>query len=127
MYKFRKEERLCSLRGIEALVSKGSSRNFFPLRVVVLKRKETSEYPIRFLVSVPKKRIRSAVKRNRIKRVIREAWRLNKHYLYAEMKKKNKYADVMWVWTGKEKVTLKDLQSLIPAVFNYLLVEINKD
>jgi ribonuclease P protein component len=41
--------------------------------------------PARIAVSVPKKRIATATGRNRIKRLIRECWRLNKHLLYADV------------------------------------------
>ncbi len=58
----------------------------FPLRVVYMKMEkragEEAIPPVRILVSVPKKRFRHAVDRNRMKRLVREAYRLNKQILW---------------------------------------------
>lgn len=57
----------------------------FPLRVVYMQveRKDGEVVPpVAVLVSVPKKRFRHAVDRNRMKRLVREAYRLNKHILW---------------------------------------------
>ena len=60
----------------------GFSRSFsvFPLRAVYMSV-EQQEVPVSILISVPKKRFKRAVKRNRVKRQIREAYRVNKHEL----------------------------------------------
>ena len=80
----------------------------FPLRMVYMKVEEenpeslensehsenselssSSAPPVMLLVSVPKKRFRHAVDRNRMKRLIREAYRLNKHILWHALEGKN--------------------------------------
>ena len=60
----------------------GGSRSFsvFPLRVVYLPVEEL-EADASILISVSKRRFKRAVKRNRVKRQIREAYRVNKHEL----------------------------------------------
>lgn len=45
--------------------------------------REAEVSPVRVGFTVPKKKFRKAVERNRVKRLLREAWRLNKHTLYA--------------------------------------------
>lgn len=76
-----KSERLDRKKVIEKMFA-GGSRSFsvFPLRVVYLPVEEL-DVPVSILVSVPKRRFKRAVKRNRVKRQIREAYRLNKHLL----------------------------------------------
>lgn len=77
----RKSERLDKKKVIEKMFA-GGSRSFsvFPLRVVYLPVEEL-EASASILVSVSKRRFKRAVKRNRVKRQIREAYRLNKQGL----------------------------------------------
>lgn len=127
MFTFKKTERLKSKKAIELLYTKGRQKSFFPLKVFVHKNQSPGPHPVRFMVSVPKKKIRSAVKRNRVKRLIREAWRLNKHLLYEEMRKKNLSADVMFLYLSGESPELRQLVKKLPAVFSFILLEITKD
>ena len=87
-YTFSKEERLCSKKLIERLFA-GGNRSFpaFPLHVVYMPL-SADENPtdVSILISVPKKRFKHAVKRNLVKRQVREAYRLNKHILIDSLK-----------------------------------------
>ena len=74
-----KEERLSSRKALEALFGGGSKSILaYPVRAVFQKTEETG---IRIMVSVSKRFFKRAVKRNRIKRQLREAYRLNKRIL----------------------------------------------
>lgn len=74
---FSKEERLKSKKDIEELFRKGSSFFVHPLLIKYLPARPT-EPTHRIIITVPKKHIKSAVRRNLIKRRIREAYRKNK-------------------------------------------------
>lgn len=82
-YTLNKSERLCSKKLIERLFA-GGNKSFpsFPLRVVymTLDTEETIA-DASILISVPKKRFKHAVKRNLVKRQVREAYRHHKHIL----------------------------------------------
>ena len=84
-YTFDKSERLCSKKMIESLFQSGTSIMAFPLRVQYILIDTDEADPVKILFSVPKKRFKRAVKRNLIRRRMREAFRLNKHELYASI------------------------------------------
>ena len=81
---FKKEERIVSNLLIETLFEKGNSRSLtaYPLRAVYLRTEHREGCaPVQLLISVPKKKFKHAVDRNRVKRQIREAYRKNKAIL----------------------------------------------
>ena len=87
-YTLDKSERLCSKKLIERLFG-GGNKSFpaFPLRVVYMPlAPEENTADASILISVPKKRFKHAVKRNQIKRQVREAYRHNKHILLDALK-----------------------------------------
>jgi ribonuclease P protein component len=79
---FKKTEKLCSKKAIEALFERGNSFYLFPFQVVWLESPLEIPVPSQIAFSVSKKSFKRAVKRNLIKRRIREAFRKNKHTLY---------------------------------------------
>lgn len=81
---FKKEERLHEKKLIGTLFKEGKSFYKFPFKVVYLKLEEAQAYPAKVLISVSKHNFKRAVDRNRIKRLIREAYRKNKHLLPGE-------------------------------------------
>ena len=83
MEDFPKYERICKENDIQSLFEKGAGFSCYPYRVVYLFR-PVGELPptCRLLLSVSKKRFHHAIKRNRVKRLIRESWRKNKEPLY---------------------------------------------
>ena len=94
-----KTERLTSQLVIDKLFAGGNaSMAAFPLRIVYMQmeKQEGSQQldgvqqpPVSILVSVPKKRFRHAVDRNRMTRLVREAYLRNKHILWNALQEKN--------------------------------------
>ncbi len=81
-FRFTSQERLKSAKILEELFSKGQSKVIFPFRLVWLTTPLPSTFPVQCAVSVSKRTHPKAVDRNRIKRQMREAYRLHKHLLY---------------------------------------------
>ncbi|MBR7022611.1 MAG: ribonuclease P protein component [Bacteroidales bacterium] len=96
-----KYERICKENDIQVLFDKGAGVSVYPYRVIFLFRKDESRpVTVRVLVSVSKKRFHHAFKRNRVKRLMREAWRKNKARLYEICQRDNISVDVALVYTA---------------------------
>lgn len=91
-----KKERLCSRKAIDALFSSTGSMSLsaYPIRAVF---KHTEEAGIRVLVSVSKKRFHHAVDRNRVKRQLREQYRLHKNILVSSSNT-SQGMDLAFIW-----------------------------
>ncbi len=102
MNRLRKPERLSRKKIIEKLFA-GGSRSFsiFPLRVVWLPVEEL-DVQASLLVSVSKRRFKRAVKRNRVKRQIREAYRLNKQPLLEALAEKDLRLALAFIYLSDE-------------------------
>ena len=107
-YTFSKEERLCSKRLITLLFSKGSSFNLYPLRFVYYTEPGTTPAPTQVVISVSKRHFKRAVDRNRLKRQMREVYRLNKHLLLADPAKAPSLLAILYI--GKEKKSFQSIQ-----------------
>ena len=108
-FTFKKQERICSKLLIDKLFGGGKSHSMvaFPLRAVYLvqeKENKTDENPqIKILISVPKKHFKRAVKRNRAKRQIREAYRKNKYLLLDELENNPQEEDLLaFIWRDNQ-------------------------
>lgn len=77
-FSYPKKEKLKSQKLIEQLFSEGKSVSAFPLRMVYLKTEFEDDVQFKTGVSTSKRSFKNAVDRNRIKRLLREAYRLNK-------------------------------------------------
>lgn len=97
-----KEERLSRKRDVDQLFAKGRTFVAFPLRVIYLIVKEEFLVPSSFLVSVSKKRFKRAVDRNRVKRQMREAYRVRKHELLEVLAGSDRRIWIAFLYMDKE-------------------------
>lgn len=109
-----KVERLNSRILIEKLFTGGSkSLPAFPLRIVYMPV-EGENLPIAtILISVPKKRFKRAVKRNRVKRQVREAYRKNKQILLEPLRNSGKKVALAFIWLDNELHDSTDVEAKV--------------
>jgi ribonuclease P protein component len=101
-----KEERLKSKKLIERLYEDGTSIKAFPLRMMYLQTEHTSDFPAQVGVSVPKRNFKKAPDRNRLKRLMRETYRLQKGIVYDNLDKPYVF---MISYLGRDEWSYDDL------------------
>jgi ribonuclease P protein component len=116
---FKKKERIFKQKEMDFLFEKGLSFIAYPLRVVYISRQSVSDVEAAVLISVPKKKMKRAVNRNRIKRLIRDAYRLNKQLLLPSLQEKGQELLIGFLFVGNE---LPDWQTVEAAVIKALTV-----
>ena len=100
-FTFKKEEKLKSRKLIEVLFKQGASFSNFPFRVLYILPEENIA-PLQTGFAVSGKHFKNAVDRNRIKRLMREAYRLQKTALSETLKNNGKFMAVFFIYTGSE-------------------------
>ena len=115
---FDRTERLKSRKVIGALFKGGQSYVAYPLRVVwvPLGDETVTEYPAQVAISVSKRAFKTAVARNRIKRQIREAYRLHKHEFYHKLAAADHRIALMLMYVGKEMLPFADIEKGVRKV-----------
>ncbi len=111
-FSFNKAERLSKKILIKELFEKGSSFYLYPFKVLLLPNPDSSA-PNQILISASKRNFKKAVDRNKIKRRIREAYRLNR-YQYSLS---NKYL-IAYLYTSKEIMPFDKIQESMIAILN---------
>ena len=110
-FSYSKTERLKSKKLIEATFAAGQKFKAWPLVAKSLDAELSDDVPCQTLVSVSKRSFKRAVDRNRIKRLMREAWRLQKHTAYAALRKHEKQRALVLIYVGKELPTFEGMQA----------------
>ena len=117
----KKEEKLKNKRLIEKLFEEGKSLSKFPLRLVYLQLEHSSNYPIQVAFSAPKRKFKKAVDRNRIKRLMREAYRKNKHLLHNGIEEKH---IIMFTYTDENELKYVEIEEKLILLLKKFLEKI---
>jgi len=129
MYTFTKKERLNSKKNIARLFEEGSSFFSYPFKVYYHfeKAKENTPNAV-VLFSIGKKQFKKAVDRNRVKRLCRETYRINKTLLVEPLKEKQIQVEVAFVYVGKTIPDYLDLQTKMQKALSLLAeLKVRKD
>lgn len=121
---FGKREHLVSRKLMERLFGGGGSRSMsvFPLRLVYMTMERAAGEPeVQVLISVSKRHFKRAVKRNRVKRQIREAYRLNKQPLIEAMQPTpDRALALAFIWQADQLYDTADVAASLQSLLTRL-------
>ena len=121
-FTYPKNQKLKSKKTIDLLFSEGVSVSKYPLRLVFVESNYGLDFSknekLKVGVSVSKKNFKKAVDRNYFKRLLREAYRLNKHILLENIQKN--YA-MMFFYQTKDRLTFKEINLKMIQLFEKFL------
>jgi ribonuclease P protein component len=118
-----KTERLKSRKAIEELFKEGKRFSVTPFRICYF---FVTNKELQFGVGVSNKNFKKAVDRNRVKRLTREAWRLQKDELFRQLQLHHKGLHVFFIYTEKEIPAYKDVFGSVTTVLQKLQAKIEQ-
>ena len=126
-YSLTKGERISSKKEIERLFTKGNSFIVYPLRIVYIEHdceKISGESGVSIMVSIHKKKFKRAVKRNHLRRLIKESYRLNKHGLIEKTANQSKRISVAFLYLPDEEKSYTEIESAVRKALETLSTKI---
>jgi len=124
-FKLTKQERLSGRKRIENLYANGHSFHISSIKIMwILNQEEEISSISQVMFSAPKKKFKNAVTRNRLKRLMRESFRKNKHILYDFLHSQNINIHLSIVFTGKADINYAETEDKIILTLQRLTQEI---
>lgn len=122
--KFSKREKLKSRKRIEQVFQQGKSLTVFPFKVWWLLR-PAGEVAVQAAFGAGSRNFKRAVDRNRIKRLSREAYRLQKQDLIRRLQERGLYMSAFFIYTGKDLPDYATVTQKIGVILQKLIKEIS--
>jgi ribonuclease P protein component len=102
---------------MEALFAKGKARTSFPVKMQFMETKDL-KFPAQAMFVVPKRSFRKAHDRNRLKRRMREAYRLNKQKMYEQLDTAEKQMLLAFIYIGKEEAEYDKIETVVKKLIS---------
>lgn len=124
---FPKAMRIVRKSQLDLLFSSGKSFIAYPLRIIFIKREKTQDEDLSVLVSVSKRKFKRAVKRNRIKRLIRETFRQQRHELEDALQPLPFSLDVAFLYLKSELSDYSEISQAMNKALAQLKLKMRDD
>lgn len=124
MFHFPKNQKLCNEKAIERLFENGKSLTEKPFRIIYNIDNNSEDIFLKFLIVIPKKRVRLASDRNVIKRRVKEAYRLQKSELEKYLKSNNHQLNLAIIYQKHEILDYKLIEEKIKLLLSRLKEEL---
>lgn len=111
---------------IEELFNSGVTVKSYPLIAIHKKVTFTDNSPFKIVFSAPKRTFKKAVQRNRIKRICKEAVRLNKSILESYLLENNIQIALFLVYSSKDELNHVQLEKKVVKLFNELITSLHE-
>ena len=133
VFTYQKSDKLKSRKQTQHLFSTGQAINVFPIRLIYtiepLATALEMGSPSSLLqagVGAPSRTFRKAVQRNRVKRLLREAYRLEKPNFLSQAALDNKRVNLFFLYTDASVLTQLEIQAKVKEALALLVIKLNK-
>jgi ribonuclease P protein component len=116
-----RSESLKSHKLIRLLFESGKSAFSYPFKMVYQEIETEDKTPVLYMISVSKRKIKTAVGRNHIKRLFREAYRKNKHPLFEKMESNNKKWALAFIYVGEKDMEYAHMEEKVKNALQLLI------
>ena len=124
MFEFPKKQKLCSETVIKEMFSNGKSFTTSAVRLVWKEDNNEDEVTVKSIIVVPKKKIKLAIKRNIIRRRMKEIYRLHKIDLENMLKGKKLQLSIAMIYQKENILSYKTMEEEIKLILERLIKEI---
>jgi ribonuclease P protein component len=113
---FRKHERLTGRDAFNTLMKQGSAVTETPFRLIGLFTRTKGEAPGQVAFAIPKRHVRQAKDRNRIRRMMREAYRQDKENWYGPLRAADKQCAWLLIYQSSHSLAFSEVRSKISVL-----------